>query len=140
MITQLDDQEARALLCAGRLGRLGCIADGEPYVVPVNYLCDGESLLLHSLPGRKVAALRANPRVCLQVDQIKDQFHWQSVLAYGRYQEITDAAERARLLNCPLTLFPKLTPVESFIAEDANTPAPVVFRVRLERITGIREG
>ena len=39
-----------------------------------------------------------------------------------------------------LSLFPHLTPVESLIAVDAGLPAPVVYRVRVERITGISEG
>jgi hypothetical protein len=43
-------------------------------------------------------------------------------------------------MNLLLSLFPKLTPVESLIAEDAGAPAPVVFRVRIDRMTGVREG
>lgn len=39
-----------------------------------------------------------------------------------------------------LSRFPQLTPVESIIAEDAGAPTPVVFRIRIERITGICEG
>ena len=41
MIKRLSDDEAWALLRAGRLARLGCIADDSPYVVPVNYAADG---------------------------------------------------------------------------------------------------
>lgn len=140
MITRLSEGEFYSLLRGGRLARLGCVAEGYPYVVPVNYVFDGESFLIHSLPGRKIEAMRANPRVCLQVDEIEGQLSWKSVLAYGTYVEITDAAERERALTCLLSLFPQLTPVEAVIAGDAAAPAPVVFRVRVERVTGIREG
>lgn len=139
MISRLSPEESVELLREGRLARLGCIADGEPYVVPVNYVFDGESALVHSLPGRKVGAMRANPRVCLQVDEVRDDFGWRSVVAFGRYEEITRADERQRALNLLLTTFPRLTPVESLIAGDATAPAPVVFRVRVERITGLEE-
>ena len=140
MIAKLSQAQSYALLRDARLARLGCIADGEPYVVPVNFVFDGDVALLHSLPGRKLEALRQNPRVCLQVDQIKDQFHWQSVLAFGNFEEINGPEERARVMNRLLSLFPELTPVESFIAGDAAAPAPTVFRVRIDRITGVAEG
>ncbi len=140
MITKLSQAESYALLRDARLARLGCIADGEPYVVPVNYVFDGECALLHSLPGRKLTALRQSPRVCLLVDQIRDQFHWRSVLAFGTYEEITNGAERARVMNHLLSLFPELTPVETLIAEDAAAPAPIIFRIRVDRVTGVAEG
>src|SRR2546423_2032950 len=139
MITRLSKDESYALLRGSRLARLGCIAEGYPYVVPVNYVFDGEAALVHSLPGRKIEAMRADPRVCLQVDDIEDHMRWKSVLAYGTYEEITVAAERERAMNCLLSLFPQLTPVETLIAADATAPALVVFRVRVERVTGVTE-
>ena len=140
MITRLSRDESLALLRGARMGRLGCVAEGYPYVVPVNFVFDGESAVSHSLPGRKIEAMRENPRVCLQVDDIEDQLNWRSVIAYGTYEEITNNSERASAMNLLLSLFPKLTPVESLIAEDAGAPAPVVFRVRIDRMTGVREG
>ena len=140
MIKRMSREESDALLRSQRIARLGCVADGYPYVVPVNYVFDGESAFSHSLPGRKIEAMRASPRVCLQVDEVRDQFHWQSVLAFGTFEELTNPDERSRALNLLLSLFPRLTPVESLIAEDANAPAPIVYRVRVERLTGISEG
>ena len=140
MINRLSAEESYELLRGGRLAHLACVADGEPYVVPVNYAFDGESVYVHSLPGRKVDAMRADPRVCVQVDEVRGELGWRSVIAYGRYEEITREAERAQALNLLLSLFPRLTPVESLMAGDAASPAPVVFRVRVERVTGLREG
>ena len=140
MIKSLDQNQSRELLRRERIGRLGCISDGEPYVVPVNYVFDGECAYLHSLPGQKIEAMRSEPRVCLQVDEIEDELNWKSVLAYGTYEEITNRRERAEALSHLLARFSRLTPVESFIAVDAGAPAPVVFRIRVNRITGICEG
>ena len=137
MITELKDDEARELLSNERIGRLGCIEENGPYVVPVNYVYDGECVIVHSLPGRKILAMRANPRACLQVDQIESDFGWKSVIAYGKYEEITNAAERSRALEELLKRFPQLTPVETLIAEDAMAPAPIVFRIRIDRVTGV---
>jgi len=140
MIKQLGPGQSRELLRRECTGRLGCIAGDEPYVVPVNYIFDGECAYLHSLPGHKIYAMRARPRVCLQVDEIDDELKWKSVLAFGSYEEITNPDERAIMLGRLLSRFPQLTPVETFIAEDAGAPAPVVFRIRINRLTGICEG
>lgn len=138
MIKSLGREEAFALLRAKHLARLGCVGDGEPYVVPVNYACDDVSIIVHSLPGKKIEAMRRHPRVCVQVDEIKDQFNWTSVLAFGRYEEVADGEARERAMDALLSAFPALTPVESVGARDAR--APVVFRVLIDRVTGVREG
>jgi nitroimidazol reductase NimA-like FMN-containing flavoprotein (pyridoxamine 5'-phosphate oxidase superfamily) len=140
MIKQLNQDQSLKLLRKERIGRLGCIVDDGPYLVPVNYAFDGECAYLHSLPGQKIEAMRACPRVCLQVDEIEDELNWKSVLAFGTYEEITNRDERAKALNHLLARFSRLTPVESFIVEDAGAPAPIVFRIRVSKLTGICEG
>jgi len=139
MIRQLSDDEKTALLLRRRLGRLGCTVDGIPYVVPINYVFDGENIYSHSLPGTKIDALRMNPNACLQVDEISDEFHWQSVMAVGEYEEITGDDERFLALAQLLAGLPSLTPVESF---HDHAPAPgraVVFRIRIREISGVGE-
>ncbi len=139
MISRLSLEQAKEILHEGRLGRLGCVADGGPYVIPVNYLFDEESIYIHSLPGRKIEALRTNPRACLQVDQIKDEFQWRSAIAYGRYEEIADPAEREQALQKLLVCFPHFTPVESAMAQAEGVPRTVIFRIRIDEITGVAE-
>ena len=136
----LVEEEARALLSACRIGRLGCIDNGEPYVVPINYVFEEGSIYSHSLPGRKIDAMRAHPRACLQVDQIADDFHWRSAIAYGDFEEIRVSSDRRSILGKLLARFPLLTPVESVMAQDAGAPDPVVFRIRIDRLTGVAEG
>lgn len=139
MIRDLSDEESRALLRRCRLGRLGCIVDGYPYVVPINYIYDGECVYGHSLPGRKITALTANPNVCLQLDEIVDEYEWRSVLVTGRFEEVTSPHDRSRILNNLLARFPKLTPVETAIAQDAERLPVIVFRIVIEKISGVFE-
>lgn len=134
---KLSGDEARRILMNGKLGRLGCIADGEPYVVPINYIFDGENIYIHSLGGRKIDALRANPRACLQVDEIEDAYHWRSVIAYGNYEEITDEQMRERTLAEIFRRMPHLTPVESKMAKGMSQA--IVFRLKVDLITGVGE-
>ena len=136
----LTAEEALALLNTVKVGRLGCIANGEPYVVPINYVFDDGFIYSHSLPGRKIEALRINPSACLQVDSIEDDFHWSSAIAYGKFEEIRVPAERRAVFVKLLQRFPLLTPVESMIASDGSAPDNVVFRIRIDRITGASEG
>ena len=138
MIRPMNPDETRALLEQGRIGRLGCVSDGMPFVVPVSYLLSGGFIYIHSMVGRKVRALRQDPHACLQVDEIIDAYNWRSAIAFGRYEEITDAGERAWAVRRLLARFPHLTPVESVPVHDGQSSV-IVFRIRVEEMTGVCE-
>ncbi len=139
MKTLLED-EALGLLSTCRIGRLGCVDNGEPYVVPINYVVEDGSIYSHSLPGHKIDVLRAHPRACLQVDEIENDLGWRSVIAFGNFEEIRVPSDRRSILGKLLAHFPLLTPVESAMAQDAAAPDSIVFRIRIDRITGVAEG
>ena len=124
---------------SARVARLGCIVNDEPYVVPINCHLEENYLYSHSLPGLKITSLRENPRACVQVDEIENDLHWRSAIAFGKFEEVTKANERAEILGRLLHEFPLLTPVESAIAVDGAAPQVVVFRIKIERLTGVSE-
>jgi len=139
MLNRLTETEATKLFSRQRIARLGCITEDGPYIVPISYYFADGSAYSHSLPGVKIDALRHDPRACLQVDEIESDIRWKSAMAFGTYEEIR-SNERADVINKLLERFPMLTPVESALASDAG-PAPViVFRIRIERVTGLAEG
>jgi len=138
MIRPMSLDEMRALLEQGRVGRLGCVSEGKPYIVPVSYILSGDAIYIHSLVGRKVRALRHDPRACLQVDDIQDAYNWRSAIAFGRYEEIADAGEREQAVRRLLARFPHLTPVESVPVHDGQSSV-IVFRLRVEEMTGVCE-
>jgi hypothetical protein len=140
MMKILSDEDARQLFHDAKVVRLGCIVNGEPYVVPINYLLEGDYLYSHSLYGLKIAGLRENPRACVQVDEIESDLHWKSAMAFGKFEEITKSRERADILTKLLRKFPMLTPVESAIASDGSSQEVIVFKIKIERITGVSEG
>ncbi len=140
MITALNDTQTRELLQSARVARLGCIAANEPYITPINYNFEDDCIYSHSLAGLKITALRNNPRACVQVDEVDSDLRWRSALAFGNFEEITKPSERKDILSKLLKRFPMLTPVESAIAEDGGSPEVIVFRIRIDRLTGVSEG
>lgn len=140
MTRTLSEAEARNFIGEGKIGRLGCVDNGEPYVVPINYVFEDGSIYCHSLPGRKIDAMRTHSRVCLQVDDIESDLVWRSVIAYGNVEEISVPSDRRRILRKLFDRFPLLTPVESVMARDASAPDPIVFRILVDQITGVAEG
>lgn len=139
MITTLDNQEAQKVFQSARVARLGCIVNGEPYIVPINYNFENNCLYSHSLPGTKINGMRKNPRACVQVDEIESDLCWRSAIAFGQFEEITKPSERAEVLAKLLKRFPMLTPVESSIAADGCSPEVIIYRIRIDRITGVSE-
>jgi uncharacterized protein len=136
-IGPLKESDSLAILQRSSLGRLGCVDQNAPYVVPVNYFFDGKDIYIHSLPGRKIDAMRANSRVCLQVDEIKDAFHWRSVIAFGTYEEISDEERREEMLGKLFSRLPHMTPVESRMSQGMSET--ILFRIKVAVITGVGE-
>ena len=141
MIEELSQEESQKLLSQQFVARLGCVLKGgEPYVVPVNYLFKDGFIFIHSLLGLKVEALRANPKACIQVDDIESFFEWRSAIAFGEFEEIRDAVVCEEFLREMMARFQKLTPVETVVKHGENaTGEMVLFRIRIKRITGMTE-
>src|SRR5688500_15014202 len=94
MVGQLSKMGMHQLLRRSKLGRIGCSNGNQVYVVPVNYVFDGQSIICQSLEGRKIRMMQKNPSVCFQVDEIIHLSEWKSVIIMGRYEEITDEDEK----------------------------------------------
>jgi nitroimidazol reductase NimA-like FMN-containing flavoprotein (pyridoxamine 5'-phosphate oxidase superfamily) len=95
----MSREECLRVLARTRLARLACARENQPYVVPV-YLAyhepsGGEACLYgFTTPGQKVEWMRANPLVCVEVDEVAAPDQWVSVIAFGRYEELPETAER----------------------------------------------
>jgi nitroimidazol reductase NimA-like FMN-containing flavoprotein (pyridoxamine 5'-phosphate oxidase superfamily) len=141
MIQKMTDEAAMELLRTQKVGSLGCVLEnGGPYVVPVNYLLSDETIYSHSLPGQKVEAMRINPNVCVQTDKVEDQgFEWESVIAFGKFREITDPREKTEILSALYKRFPKFTPVEAGFDDGTSMEKIVVFGIEIDRLTGVSE-
>ncbi len=132
MIAEMNDQQIDDLLNEALVGRIGCAAGGEAYVVPVTYVYDGESLYGHSADGKKVRLMRQNPTVCFEVDQFDDLSHWRSVIAWGQFEELSGAEAEAAMERLVARLRPLMAQASTRPDHDivpGSVPAGSVQRV-----------
>ena len=146
MIGRLSPEQIEEILISNHLGRIGCKDSNQVYIVPINYVYDGNSIIAHSVYGMKIEMMRKNPNVCFQVDEIKDFMNWKSVVAWGEYKELTDERERYKAMDLFVekTLRLKISetaiPPELFEARvHPRSPGnikPVIYRIILTEKTG----
>lgn len=141
---ELTSDQCHDVLRRARIGRLGCAKDGQPYVLPIHFGFDGGHLYGFATVGQKVEWMRANPRVCLEVDEIADFNEWTSVIVFGRYEELDDRPEweeerrRASLLLDSRAKWSEPGYAASRFRDRANPLAAVLYAIRVEEITGRR--
>ena len=137
-IEEMGDEKIRETLERLNYGHLACSKDNHPYVVPVHYVYDGENIFIYTTEGKKADILRANPEICLQAEDVKDNEHWVSVIASGEAEQLVDENERQKALDLILKVNPKLTPavsirwMDSWIRENIE----VIYRVRPRKMSG----
>jgi len=96
MYGELSAAQIESLLYA-EVHRASSCTDGvQPYVVPISYLYDGKHLYGYTRDGKKLQMMRAHPLVCVQVERIQEITDWQSVIAWGTFEELTGAAAERR--------------------------------------------
>ena len=112
-VEDMAPAEMHALLQRESFGHLGCARDGRPYVVPMHYAYDGKELFFFTTEGMKTQFIEANPKVCLQVEEITDSTHWRSVMVIGQAEQLTSAEELERAMKLITERNPSLTPAIS---------------------------
>jgi hypothetical protein len=95
VVSEMSTEACLRVLAGARLARLACARENQPYVVPVYLVYHEESGCLYgfTVPGQKVEWMRANPLVCVEVDEIATYDQWVSVIATGRYEELPETPE-----------------------------------------------
>jgi uncharacterized protein len=142
VIHDLTLHECVQLLQRTNLGRLACSKDGQPYVVPIHFSFDPERGCLYSFSGvgQKVTWMRQNPRVCLEVDDVTNKDHWQTVVVYGRYEEIQDSPEQTEARQRAEALFQQRPEwwLPAAAATAGSRERHIVYRIHVDEVTGRR--
>jgi nitroimidazol reductase NimA-like FMN-containing flavoprotein (pyridoxamine 5'-phosphate oxidase superfamily) len=143
LIHELDLKECAAVLSRNDVGRLGCARYDQPYIVPIHFSFDEERNCLYAFStiGQKIAWMRENPKVCLEVEEVGDKSHWTTVLVIGRYEEIRQDPTEGEARRRSEQLFqerrewwlPGAAKVKS-----GEHPDVVIYRIQIDRLTGRR--
>jgi nitroimidazol reductase NimA-like FMN-containing flavoprotein (pyridoxamine 5'-phosphate oxidase superfamily) len=142
MMGELNVNQIEDVLRSEVIARLAFISEGRPYIVPVTYVYDGESVYIHSAEGMKIRAMRDNPQVCIEVEQIESMANWRTVVAQGVAEPLWhDAGERAMDL-----LAERFAPMQTSetarpsrheeVHREEGVSRPLVYRIRLLSKTG----
>ena len=114
------------------------------YVVPITFVYDGECIYGHSAVGMKIEMMRKNPNVCFEVDAMKNMANWESVIAWGTFEELHGAAAMVGMQKVMNRLKPLMTSESSQPShgmpsphqQDVGKMEAVVYRIRLTEKTG----
>jgi len=144
MLGVLNAAEIERLLERQIIGRIGCGIGDKIYVVPISYAYDGEYVYCHTHEGMKIEFMRSNPNVCFEVDHLHNMANWQSTIAWGTFEELTDPAERSkalrklheRILPFVASETVQLSPDWPFPPEELSKIPGITFRIRLTAKTG----
>lgn len=120
------------------------LADGAvPYIVPMCFGYDGESLYLHCAPGgRRLNILRSNNRVCFEFDIVESLvdapqacdwgIRYQSVIGMGTAQIVDDPSGKREALTALMAQYSS----EAFAFPEDTVSGTTVIKVSIESITG----
>jgi uncharacterized protein len=94
--TELSVDESMTLLAQTAVGRLVYVADGEPGVMPVNYVFDSGTVVFRTAYGAVLDIISEGARVAFEVDDFDPATRtgW-SVLVRGKAEEIWLAKDLA---------------------------------------------
>ncbi len=95
---------------AARVGHLGYVVDGQPYVLPLGFARDGEALVFHGSTGARPFRLLAQGAPCCftvtHVDGLvlarsanDSSMNYRSAVVLGNCENVSDDAEKWRILD-----------------------------------------
>jgi nitroimidazol reductase NimA-like FMN-containing flavoprotein (pyridoxamine 5'-phosphate oxidase superfamily) len=148
LVKEMTLEECYLVLKDNHLARLGCAHNNQPYVVPIFFAYDGthlygSNIYVFSTIGLKIEWMRANPLVCLEIDNVKNPRDWLSVVVLGHYQELLDTAEQEitrrhayALLSEHAQWWEPAAAVAAGHGEQIEPFSPVYYRIFIDHLSG----
>jgi len=90
----VDPAACLDLLRAQGVGRVAVVLGNRPFIFPVNYVVDGDTIVFRTSDGTKLEGLRSGFQAAFEIDGVDPLYHggW-SVLVSGRGREVVDGHE-----------------------------------------------
>ena len=138
LIQSMTEPASLELLSRATLWRLACAHEGRPYITPMSVTYDAKALYGFSTVGQKITWMRANPHVCVEVEEVVSRLNWATVIGLGRYEELTSEADR-RYAHDLLERRPawwEAAYSKTVIDGNERPLKGVFFRISIDQITG----
>jgi len=99
----LDREDCLRLLAGATLGRVGLTSGALPMVLPVNFLLDGDRVLVRTSRGSKLEAALRGAVVAFEADDFHSMHHsgW-SVAVTGVASEVSQPADLDAVRQMPI--------------------------------------
>jgi nitroimidazol reductase NimA-like FMN-containing flavoprotein (pyridoxamine 5'-phosphate oxidase superfamily) len=144
LIRETTNEDNLSLVARMHLGRLACALGDQPYIVPLHFAYRDNFLYSFSTVGQKIDWMRANPLVCVQMDEVVTAETWVSLVIFGRYEELPDISGFKIERELAYELLQRQANwwepgYAKTIIRGAERPlVPVYFRIQIAQITGHR--
>jgi nitroimidazol reductase NimA-like FMN-containing flavoprotein (pyridoxamine 5'-phosphate oxidase superfamily) len=145
LIKEISTPECLDTVARASVGRLGCSFQDQPYVVPIYFAYEGEWIYVFSTFGKKIEWMRANPKVCVEIEEKVSDSEWISVLVNGLYEELaepqfTQERAHARQLLAKKHHWWLNAMAERRVGSEDQQVEPLFFRIHVDSATGLRWG
>jgi nitroimidazol reductase NimA-like FMN-containing flavoprotein (pyridoxamine 5'-phosphate oxidase superfamily) len=143
MLGSLNRNQCEMVLHTCLIGRVGCLEKDRIYIVPVSYAFDKGYIYVCSKEGRKIDNMRQHVDVCFQTDEVDDLKNWRSVVAWGKFEELSKPQElehATKILSDRFAMYltgETLNPV--FLMDDGlpkKERRPIFYRLKIIEMTG----
>jgi nitroimidazol reductase NimA-like FMN-containing flavoprotein (pyridoxamine 5'-phosphate oxidase superfamily) len=144
LIHEMNYDECVSVLARLKFGRLACVRDNQPYIVPIYFVLHERHLYTFSTSGQKIEWMRGNPRVCVEADEITSSYQWLSVVVFGRYEELPDTPEYTLERNLAHDMLAERAMwwqpayVASTHHSTADSLTLIYYRIHMDHVTGHR--
>jgi uncharacterized protein len=132
------------LLKCTHLGRIACAQGSQPYLTPFFFAYHENFIYGFATVGKKIEWMRANPLVCVEAEKIVSRQEWQTVVIFGRYQELPKTPEfyEARMVAHDQLARTAIWWEPGYVKtlhQGAERPLePIYFRILIDEISGHR--
>ncbi|MFH4965205.1 pyridoxamine 5'-phosphate oxidase family protein [Gaetbulibacter sp. M235] len=128
------------------IAHLGYIFNNVPFITPITYYYDQKEniIISYSDEGHKISAMRLNPFVAFQLEEINSINNWKSVLIVGEFEELKGSEAKMQLHKFAQNVKSLIAKKETknpesinFFSSKLNTGnIPIVYRIKVNEILG----
>lgn len=141
--------EADEILEKALLAHVGFVVDGQPFVIPMLYHYEDNTIYIHGQRGGRLPrTMRAGDRVCVEVtivdgliasrDALYHSANYRSAVAFGTASEVTDRDEKEAVLErMTRRYFPGRTVGEHYRPPtDGDLNITALMAIEVEEVNG----